>query len=322
MTDETQQSDNYYRNSQPYCVKQLSIRQDLSNFIEEQARVFNARLIEARRVIKQFTALYESISDPEIRDTMEAAAAGIKDKLRIILTGINESNSKTSQTNRKTMTLKKVSHKKPEKVIDLTTTQTRSDMEKRPTNQDSMANETKNQTKKTAQSSWTEVIRRNPKTHTKPTQIAVTRTVANHKPVTSAITVEETKQDERLFLRVRVEHAWRRMSPHYVKLSLAAKLKTASSVIEKVTVVNSGFAVTAASEAARNLLLQEARVLKDLDMKLEPASKWVSVLAANVPDRLNTLNGVIPVTAEMVSEETSLKTGVRPTSVRAFVSSL
>ncbi|KHJ33549.1 putative eka-like protein [Erysiphe necator] len=150
----------------------------------------------------------------------------------------------------------------------------------------------------------------------------VTHTVANHKPVSSAITVEETKQDERLFLRVGVEHAWRRISPHDVKLSLAAKLKTTSSAIEKVTVVNLGFAVTAASEAARNLLLQEARVLKDLDMKLEPSSKWVSVLAANVPDRLNTLNGVIPVTAEMVSEETSLKTGVRPTSVRAFVSSL
>ncbi|KHJ33550.1 putative eka-like protein [Erysiphe necator] len=112
------------------------------------------------------------------------------------------------------------------------------------------------------------------------------------------------------------------MSPHYVKLSLASKLKTANSAIEKVTVVNSGFAVTAASEAARNLLLQEARVLKDLDMKLEPASKWVSVLVANAPDRLNTLNGVVPVTAEMVSEETSMKTGVRPTSVRAFKSLL
>lgn len=57
-------------------------------------------------------------------------------------------------------------------------------------------------------------------------------------------------------------------------------------------------------------------------MKLEPASKWASVLTANVPDRQNTLNGIILVTAEMVSEDTSLKNGVRLNSLRAFVSLL
>ena len=57
-------------------------------------------------------------------------------------------------------------------------------------------------------------------------------------------------------------------------------------------------------------------------MKLEAASNWISVLAPNVPDRLFTLEGPTPVTSEMVMEEATLKTGVRPTSARAFATSM
>ncbi|KHJ33455.1 putative eka-like protein [Erysiphe necator] len=237
---------------------------------------------------------------------MEATPVGIKDKLRIILTGDKDSNIKTSQSIRKIMTPKNAAEIKPEKVIDLATAKTGSHIGKMSTHQVSMVIEANKQ-----KDSSPELMDRTD-----------TPTFITLKPVSSAITVEETKQDEYFSLRVETEHSWQRMSPHYVKLSLAAKLKTANSAIEKLTVVNSGFAITAASEAARNLVFQETCVLKDLDMKLEPASKWASVLTANVPDRQNTLNGIILVTAEMVSEDTSLKNGVRLNSLRAFVSLL
>ena len=86
------------------------------------------------------------------------------------------------------------------------------------------------------------------------------------------------------------------MSPHYIKISLASKLRLANSAIKQVTVVNSGFAIQAEGDAARNALLSGAVLLESTEMKLEAASKWISVLAPNVPDRLYTLGGPTPVT--------------------------
>ncbi|KAI0990956.1 hypothetical protein K3495_g17231, partial [Podosphaera aphanis] len=134
------------------------------------------------------------------------------------------------------------------------------------------------------------------------------------------------------------------MSPYYVKLSLAAKLRVANSAIQKVTAVNSGLAITAANEAARNRLLEEVHRLESevgegdgttrgnhdagpltQGLKLEAASKWISVLAPNVSDRLHSVGNptvpikpgeaarlehiAVPVTKEMVMEEATLKTG-------------
>lgn len=73
MTDDAIQKYHgyYYNNPRPNCEKYFSIRQNPSNFIEGQIRAFSARLSEVQRVIKQLTALYESISDLEICDTMD-----------------------------------------------------------------------------------------------------------------------------------------------------------------------------------------------------------------------------------------------------------
>ncbi|KAI0997406.1 hypothetical protein K3495_g10778, partial [Podosphaera aphanis] len=102
-----------------------------------------------------------------------------------------------------------------------------------------------------------------------------------------------------------------------------------------VTVVNSGFAITAANEAARNCLLEEVH---RLESDLEAASKWISVHAPNVPDRLHSDGNptvpmkpgdkarlehiAIPVTKEMVMEEATLKTGVTPISARVLASNI
>ncbi|POS83188.1 hypothetical protein EPUL_004740, partial [Erysiphe pulchra] len=92
----------------------LSIGQDLSNFITGQAR-----LNEAQRVVKQFTTLYESIHDPEIRSAMETAAVGIKENLRMILTGNKPEFLGSKPVINKTKTPQA---KEPQPFIDLTTT--------------------------------------------------------------------------------------------------------------------------------------------------------------------------------------------------------
>lgn len=66
------------------------------------------------------------------------------------------------------------------------------------------------------------------------------------------------------------------MSPHFVKLSLAEKLRIANSVIQQVTVVNSGFAITAANEAARNRILDEVyRLQREKDLKTQKEKELI-----------------------------------------------
>ncbi|KHJ31873.1 putative eka-like protein [Erysiphe necator] len=172
--------------------------------------------------------------------------------------------------------------------------------------------------KAVTQNSWTEIVRRKPAKNVVDLQ-------TQEKVILPPIPLENTpkvisKPDLRLFLRMGQDYPWRRASPHYIKISLAEKLKVASSAITQVTRVNSGYVVTAVSEIMRNALLTQARRLEKSELKLEPASKWVSLLAPNVPDKLFSISGTVPTTAEMVIEETTLKTGIRPTSVRAIAS--
>lgn len=82
----------------------------------------------------------------------------------------------------------------------------------------------------------------------------------------------EMLPDEVPFLQVSQEHQWRRMLPHFVKMSLALKLKTATSAIKHVSIVSTGFVTNPENEAARNMLLQEAHHLDRTGLKLESAS--------------------------------------------------
>ena len=95
----------------------------------------------------------------------------------------------------------------------------------------------------------------------------------------------------------------------------------ANSAIKQVTVVNSGFAIQAEGDGARSALLSGATLLDSVENKLEAAYNWIPVLAPNIPDSLYTLEGPTPVTADMLIEEATLKTGIRPTSARAFATS-
>lgn len=88
----------------------------------------------------------------------------------------------------------------------------------------------------------------------------------------------------------------------------------ASSAITQVSRTNSGYAVIAVSENLRKALLAESSRLEGTELKLEPSSKWITVLAPNVLDRLLLLDGVAQVTPDMEIEETARKTGARPTS--------
>lgn len=178
------------------------------------------------------------------------------------------------------------------------------------------------QSSKTTERSWTQVVRKKPK----PVQpVAATpppASVPTQTPRPNASASKSARPDERVFLRVKPDHPWTRMSPHFIKISLASKLRLANSAIKQVIVVNSGFAIQAEGDGARSALLSGAALLDSAEMKLEAASNWISVLAPNTPDRLYTLEGPTPVTSEMVIEEATLKTGVRSTSARAFATSM
>ncbi|VDB86139.1 Bgt-20330 [Blumeria graminis f. sp. tritici] len=52
------------------------------------------------------------------------------------------------------------------------------------------------------------------------------------------------------------------MSPHYIKISLASKLRLANSAIKQVTVVKPGFAIQAEGDGARSALLSGAILLE------------------------------------------------------------
>ncbi|KHJ34453.1 putative eka-like protein [Erysiphe necator] len=208
-----------------------------------------------------------------------------------------------------------VEQKKPTKTIDLTAMPTCQHKESTQIYQAASANKDIKY-KVASKNSWTEIVRRGPKKQAEDPR-------RQEKAKSSTISPEMTTRaipepDKRLFLRMGQDHPWRRVSPHYIKISLAEKLKVASSVITQVTRVNSGYAVTAVSEIMQNALLIQTHRLETSELKLELVSKWVSLLAPNVPDKLFSTSGTVPVTAEIVIEETFLKTGTRPTSARAI----
>lgn len=63
-------------------------------------------------------------------------------------------------------------------------------------------------------------------------------------------------------------------------------------------------------------------MMDDSELKIKAASNWISVLATNIPDRLNIIEVPVLVTLEMLIEESALKSGIKPTSAHAFAASM
>ncbi|KAI0992967.1 hypothetical protein K3495_g15217 [Podosphaera aphanis] len=342
--------------SPPQNSQKSSIEKSMADFIDAEVERFQKRVEQARLILSTFCSLMDALDDDELRTSMEDATVGLREKIRNILSG----NSGNVQPNNQPLQTRTRAKQGPGPAFQPSTQRRRptvnAENHQKPTPAAATPRVAMTATAPTApitkptEGSWSVVARRNVGRPKQASQPAKTTTPLTPLPNPSrrparAHPSPAAKPDERLFLRLREDHPLRKTSPHFVKLSLAAKLRVANSAIQHVTIVNSGFAITADNEAARNLLLSEAHRLESegsnadplmQDLKLEAASKWISVLAPNVPDYLHSFEFptttepgattrlqqiTIPVTREMVIEEVSLKTGMVPISARALASS-
>ncbi|KAI0997037.1 hypothetical protein K3495_g11149 [Podosphaera aphanis] len=333
-----------------------SIEKSMTDFIDAEVEKFQKRVEQARLILNTFCNLMDALDDDELRSSMEDATVGLRQKIRNILSG-NSGNAQPNN-NQPSQTRARIKQNprpmvQPPSQLRRPTVNTEGHQKPTPAAAATprvvmTATAPPAPSTRPIEGSWSVVARRSinrPKQASQPAKTTTPLPNPSRSP-TRAHPLPATQPDERLFLRLKEDHPWRKTSPHFVKLSLAAKLRVANSAIQHVTVVNSGFAITADNEAARNLLLSEAYRLESeesnadplmQDLKLEAASKWISVLAPNVPDYLHSFKSstttepgtttrlqqiTIPVTRQMVIEEVTLKTGMAPISARALASSI
>ncbi|KAI1006373.1 hypothetical protein K3495_g1847, partial [Podosphaera aphanis] len=296
---------------------QSSFAESMLKHIDAEAEKFHHRVAQAKLVLSRFCNLLDAIEDEEIRKSTEFAAAGLRDQLTNILSGRSNSQAAASRPPPAAERPKTV---RTQCTVTAVPQNPGIRAQRRPTNMQpptlpaantpattsTFAGTSKATASQTptglpqSEGPWKKVTRRKPN-NTGQIQMAPQSTAEppRAQPPPKTKKCPTPRPDERLFLRLREGHPWRAMSPHFVKLSLASKLRVATSAIEHVTVVNTGFAITAANEAARNRLLEEVHRLHreenaaegstEEDPKLETASKWTSVLAPNVPDYLQSL---------------------------------
>ncbi|KAI0997328.1 hypothetical protein K3495_g10860 [Podosphaera aphanis] len=315
----------------PQNLQKGSIEKSMTDFIDAEVERFQKRVEQARLILSTFCSLMDALDDDELRSSMEDATVGLREKISKILSGNSgnvQPNNQPSQTRTKAKQgTRPAVQPSAERKMPIVNTE----IHQKPTPAAATPRPAMTATAPPAQA---------PSHQKAHGQWSPAETLIGAHPSPAA------QPDERLFLRLREDHPLRKTSPHFVKLNLAAKLRVANSAIQHVSVVNSGFAITADNEAARNLLLSEAHRLESedsnanplmQDLKLEATSKWISVLAPNAPDYLHSFElpittepGIttrlqqisIPVTREMVIEEVTLKTGMAPISARSLASSI
>ncbi|KHJ34842.1 putative eka-like protein [Erysiphe necator] len=89
--------------------------------------------------------------------------------------------------------------------------------------------------------------------------------------------------DIRLFVRLPVDHEWRKLSPAGIREIIVKKLSIPPTLIGKIKPVNSGFALSPCSSEARENILKAGNGLVLTGAKLEPATNWVPILVPTVP---------------------------------------
>ncbi|RKF63589.1 putative eka-like protein [Golovinomyces cichoracearum] len=202
-----------------------SVSMNMKNYLNEQATLFQTRLREAEVILGRFYDTIETITDPQFRAATEVAVSGLKDQLNAILWGQgSEKTPKTPLNTPPTTTNTRPKVPTTHPAAQLSYVSAPNNLKAVP--KQSQAKEIANPVvpmPPPAQESWTEVVRRNkPKATTNRTQQNTTEKLVT-KPTQPAEIPKQAapKPDDRLFLRLGKNYSWRRMSPHYVKLSLA-----------------------------------------------------------------------------------------------------
>ncbi|KHJ31956.1 putative eka-like protein [Erysiphe necator] len=113
-------------------------------------------------------------------------------------------------------------------------------------------------------------------------------------------------------------HEWRKLSPAAIREMIVKRLHVSPASIGLIKPVRSGFALSPCSSEAREELLKVSGGLFLSGAKLEPANQWVPLLIPTVPRSINTLQGHMEVTKEMLSDEIERASSVRPEALKLY----
>ncbi|KAI1005884.1 hypothetical protein K3495_g2334 [Podosphaera aphanis] len=142
--------------------------------------------------------------------------------------------------------------------------------------------------------SWAAIIQRGQHRAPKSTRL-VAAPLQAQKPEKSSLACPK---DNRLFLRLAEGHKWREISPTGEREA-------------------TGFAITARNEEIRKKLLASSEEFTPIGAKLKPSSNLVAIHIATVPVAIDTLDGRVHITEEMVVEEIAIVTNSHPTKTIA-----
>ncbi|KAI1002400.1 hypothetical protein K3495_g5800 [Podosphaera aphanis] len=291
----------------------------MNEFLDAEAHKLQQRITEARLIISRFCRLLDEITDKELRRETENAAADLKDQIGDILAGrhgrlvsTNLSAANTKPTRAQQPVVPRVAQPRaqrqppkasyaPAKIPPSTPAARRARAKAEP-----LAETSKERP-------WTEVSRKQA-TKPKQTPLAPPKTTSRPPGQTTkrAKRTDAARPDERLFLRL-----------HEARNRLLEEVHCLESDVGEVDGTTHG-------DPDAGPLTQ--------GLKLEAASKWILILAPNVPDRLHSVGNstvpmkpgetarldhiAIPVTKEMVMKEATLNAGVTPILARVLASNI
>ncbi|KAI0998193.1 hypothetical protein K3495_g10000 [Podosphaera aphanis] len=114
------------------------------------------------------------------------------------------------------------------------------------------------------------------------------------------------KIDSRLFIRLPINHDWRRLSLTGLRNVIIKRMSVSTTTIGLIKPVRSGFALSPNSVQAREELLKAFGGLFLLGATLEPDTIWVGILVPTVPRVIYTLKDRLEVTGALLADEIEL----------------
>ncbi|KHJ34397.1 putative eka-like protein [Erysiphe necator] len=127
-----------------------------------------------------------------------------------------------------------------------------------------------------------------------------------------------TLVDKRLFVRLPLDHEWRKLSPAGIREVVVQKLAISPTLFGKIKPVKSGFALSPCSTEAREAMLNAGNRLFLTGAKLEPSANWIPMIIPTVPSTIRKVQGQIEVSNSMLTDEVERVCAIRPAHVKLY----
>ncbi|POS86016.1 hypothetical protein EPUL_001592 [Erysiphe pulchra] len=124
--------------------------------------------------------------------------------------------------------------------------------------------------------------------------------------------------DKRLFIRLPLDHEWRKLALAGIREVIVKKLSISPSLIGRIKPVQSGFALSPCSSEARENMLKAGNSLFLSGAKLEPATNWVPILVSTVPATIPMEQGKVEISKSMLSDEIERVCSIRPSHLKLY----